>query len=265
MPRSRTIRYGFFTNEHLAECSYEARLLFAGLWLLADREGRLEDRPARIKAALFPFNNIDAEKLLIELTNRNFIIRYEASGLKLLVIPNFSKHQNVHPKEPESSLPGPRKATANRGKQRLDPSYPSYPSCTSITSEPSSASPSDPSITSLPNGKDNAPAADAGDFAAWWSTYPKKVGKQAAQPCWQRAVKKIQQDRKTSRSSAIEALLETTRKFSQTPKAKGEFCPNPATWLNQGRWDDDPAAWESAPAQQRATFDIDAVNLGGDP
>ena len=44
MARARNIKPGFFKNEDLAECSPWARLCFAGLWTLADREGRLEDR-----------------------------------------------------------------------------------------------------------------------------------------------------------------------------------------------------------------------------
>ena len=39
MSRSRNIKPGFFKNEHLAECQPLARLLFIGLWTLADREG----------------------------------------------------------------------------------------------------------------------------------------------------------------------------------------------------------------------------------
>ena len=50
MARARNIKPGFFANENLAECDPLARLLFAGLWCLADREGRLEDRPKRIAA-----------------------------------------------------------------------------------------------------------------------------------------------------------------------------------------------------------------------
>ena len=55
MARAKNIKPGFFTNEQLAECSFAARLLFVGLWTLADREGRLEDRPRRIRAQVFPY------------------------------------------------------------------------------------------------------------------------------------------------------------------------------------------------------------------
>lgn len=59
MARTRSIKPSFFSNDILAECEPMARLLFAGLWTLADRDGRLEYRPRRIKGALFPYDNCD--------------------------------------------------------------------------------------------------------------------------------------------------------------------------------------------------------------
>lgn len=105
MARARNIKPGFCTNEDLAECSFEARLCFALLPMLADREGRLEDRPKRIKGELFRFDSIDVEPLLAELEHHGFILRYEVSGLGLIQILAFSKHQNPHHREPESTLP----------------------------------------------------------------------------------------------------------------------------------------------------------------
>ena len=55
MARARNIKPGFFKNEFLADLPFETRLLFIGLWTLADREGRLEDRPRKIKMELFAY------------------------------------------------------------------------------------------------------------------------------------------------------------------------------------------------------------------
>ena len=109
MARARNIKPGFFENEYLAELSFEARLLFIGLWTLADREGRLEDRPKRIKATLFPYDELDVNKLLQQLASSSdkFIVRYEHEGEKYIQIANFSKHQNPHIKEPVSTIPAP--------------------------------------------------------------------------------------------------------------------------------------------------------------
>ena len=94
MARARNIKPGFFNNEDLAECSLAARLCFAGLWTLADREGRLEDRPKRIKGELFRFDSLDVEPLLKELAHRGFILRYEVDGRGLIQVVAFHKHQN---------------------------------------------------------------------------------------------------------------------------------------------------------------------------
>lgn len=107
MARSRNIKPGFFKNEDLAECTPWARLCFAGLWTLADREGLLEDRPKRIKGELFAFDSVEVEPLLVELASRGFIVRYQVDGQALIAIPAFHKHQNPHHREQPSELPPP--------------------------------------------------------------------------------------------------------------------------------------------------------------
>jgi hypothetical protein len=105
--RARGIKPGFFKNEVLAALSCHARLLFIGLWTLADREGRMEDRPLRIRGEIFPYESVDANFLLKELASAGFILRYEACGQRFLCIPTFKKHQNPHVKEQASTIPAP--------------------------------------------------------------------------------------------------------------------------------------------------------------
>jgi hypothetical protein len=108
MARSRNIKPGFFKNEILAELSAEVRLLFIGLWTIADREGRLEDRPKKIKGELFPYEDrFDVESMLDVLHTNCFLVRYEVEGRKYLEIVNFVKHQDPHYKEKASEIPPP--------------------------------------------------------------------------------------------------------------------------------------------------------------
>lgn len=107
MARMRMVKPGLFTNEELAEIPPLGRLLFIGLWGIADREGRLEDRPKRIKAELLPYDVANVEALLTELAQRDFIRRYTVAGARYIQVTNFKRHQTPHIKEPASHLPAP--------------------------------------------------------------------------------------------------------------------------------------------------------------
>jgi hypothetical protein len=124
--RTRTLKPGFFKNEDLARCDPLARILFSALWCLADRDGRTEDRPERIKAEALPYDNCNVDSLLQQLADGGFIKRYESQGKRCIAIPTFQEHQHPHPKEATAKLPSPesskkrpgitRKAKKNPGK-----------------------------------------------------------------------------------------------------------------------------------------------------
>ncbi len=107
MARARNIKPGFFLNEELAEIEPLGRILFQGLWCVADRRGRLRDRPRRIKAEVLPYDDVDVDTLLNELTNKGFLIRYGSCDGQYIQIVNFEKHQNPHKNEGESTIPAP--------------------------------------------------------------------------------------------------------------------------------------------------------------
>jgi hypothetical protein len=102
------IRPGIVTNEKLAALGWEATLLFERLWMLADREGRLEDRPERIRAEAFPYwPDFPVEKTVRKLVKNLFIARYQVDGFRLIFVLNFKKHQHIHNHEAASALPAP--------------------------------------------------------------------------------------------------------------------------------------------------------------
>ena len=105
MARSRNIKPGFFTNEDLVELDFATRLLFAGLWTVADKCGRLQDRPKKIKIDVFPADNLDIDAMLSALHNSGFIVRYQVDGCKFIQITNWHKHQNPHHTEKNSVIP----------------------------------------------------------------------------------------------------------------------------------------------------------------
>jgi len=107
MARTRNVKPAYFKNEDLAELPPLARILFAGLWCWADREGRLEDRPKRLKAEILPYDVCDVNSLLTLLADSpgKFIVRYEADGARYISIPQFLTHQNPHQAEKPSEIP----------------------------------------------------------------------------------------------------------------------------------------------------------------
>lgn len=105
--RARSLKPGFFQNEDLIELPFEYRLLFAGIWTMADREGRLEDRPKKIKLNVFPGDNVDCEAGLVALQRAGFIQRYQIEGDPYVQINAFLKHQSPHPREAPSVIPPP--------------------------------------------------------------------------------------------------------------------------------------------------------------
>lgn len=125
MARARNIKPSFFANDDLADIDPLGRLLFIGLWTLADREGRLEDRPRRIKAEVLPYDGCDVDGLLQDLNKYGFILRYEVDGERFIQVLNFTKHQNPHVKESASQIPAPGQHSASTGqeqcKQQPDP------------------------------------------------------------------------------------------------------------------------------------------------
>lgn len=119
MPRARNIKHQFFTDADLLECGPWSRLLFAGLWTIADKSGRLIDKPKQIKLHIFPGDDVDVDGCLSELAQHGFITRYEVDATRYIQIRNFTKHQNPHPSEAGSTFPPPPEQVASK-LQALD-------------------------------------------------------------------------------------------------------------------------------------------------
>lgn len=107
MARIRYIKPEFFDSEKVASVSFEARLLFAGLWTVSDREGRFEWSARRLKAKLFPYDDVDMVQVLDQLRAAGLVVCYEVDGQSYGVVPGFKEHQRPHPHESKSVLPAP--------------------------------------------------------------------------------------------------------------------------------------------------------------
>ena len=80
-------------------------------------------------------------------------------------------------------------------------------------------------------------ASSITSFTAFWEVYPRKVGKKAALVAFRKHCRDLKVE-------LLVAAIERQKLSEQRSKDGGKFIPNPATWLNQGRWEDElpPAA-----------------------
>jgi hypothetical protein len=67
-------------------------------------------------------------------------------------------------------------------------------------------------------------------FDEFWDIYPRRVAKEAARKAWASAIKKAD----------VETILAGARRYRDDPAREPEFTAHPSTWLNQGRWGDEP-------------------------
>lgn len=74
----------------------------------------------------------------------------------------------------------------------------------------------------------------ADGFASFWSVYPKKVGKGEAEKAWKRA-------KVNGHFEEVMSALAKQKQSDQWARNNGQYIPNPATWINQRRWEDDLA------------------------
>ena len=70
------------------------------------------------------------------------------------------------------------------------------------------------------------------DFESWWYHYPKKTGKLGASKAFERL-------RRTKGFPSTSQMVIKLEKQKQTRQWKDGYIPNPLTYLNQGRWEDE--------------------------
>lgn len=213
--RSRNIKPGFFKNDELGEMKPLTRLLFAGFWCYADKAGRFEWRPKKIMAEILPYDNGDLTVIARPLIEQGFIIPYEVNGSKYCQVVNFEEHQHPHHTEKDSKIPPLDPLTVNNP---LDNGY-------------------NPSDSLIPDSL--IPDSRIVLFDRFWSLYPKKEAKKKCEPKFMKfSLETI---------SLIFKALEWQTKSSKWLEG---YAPNPLTYLNQNRWEDEPQKQEISEADQ---------------
>lgn len=68
-------------------------------------------------------------------------------------------------------------------------------------------------------------------FNEFWVLYPRKISKRLAEKSWSKMTPQEQSD-------ALEAITNHLE-YWKIKNTETEYIPHPATWLNQGRWEDE--------------------------
>jgi len=114
--RIRTIKPEFFLHEDLYELESKEqlpiRVSFAGLWCIADREGRFKWEPRKIGVQILPYDCIDFSRVLDALLTRGFVGKYRVESVDYGWIPSFTRHQVINNRERPSELPEPNDTNA---------------------------------------------------------------------------------------------------------------------------------------------------------
>jgi len=114
MARIRSVKPEFWADEDLADLPRDARLLYIGLWNLADEHARLRGDPRYVKGQVFPYDDdlppAGVEVLLNALVVAKKAVRYRVAGKQYIFLPNLGKHQRLEAEKVPSRLPAPEDA-----------------------------------------------------------------------------------------------------------------------------------------------------------
>ena len=215
---NRIIKESICTSDSIDGLSWFEEVMFYRLMVNCDDFGRFDGRVPVIKNRLFPLKeDLTAKTVksgLTKLASAGLVMLYEVEGKPFLYLPTWNDHQSVRAKK--SKYPSPEEGVP----------APEY-DCTQMHADESKC-PRNPIQSNSYSYSISESNSDA--FARWWAVYPKKVGKAEAK----KAFGKVK--------VGVEVLIEAVNRqksSAQWTKENGRFIPNPATWLNQGRWEDE--------------------------
>lgn len=219
---NRIIKESICTSDSVDQLSWFEEVLFYRLIVNCDDFGRFDGRTAVIKNRLFPLkDNLtikSVENAINKLASAGLVSLYVFEGKPYLYLPTWNEHQTIRAKR--SKYPAPE----NICKQMISDDC-------KCSRNPIQSNPNPIQSESESESESNTRKALESVFDAFWSVYPKKTGKEAAR----KAFKKIPK----SAHPLLVPAVEAQKKSRQWMEENGRFIPNPATWLNQGRWEDE--------------------------
>lgn len=248
---NRILREGILSSERVEKLNWAEEVFYRRLMSVVDDFGRFYARPSLILAACYPLllkkvSDSDIEKWLSACENAALVRVYPAAdGKRYLQLVDFGQQVRAV----KSKYPGPPDCAAP---------------ATQLPSNPPASAHLGVSVSGVGVEVVKTPApVVAGMFDEFWKAYPKKKSKDDAQKAFTK--------RKPTRE-LLDAMLKALAWQSKSDawlKDKGQFIPYPATWLNDGAWQDEPgtavggvsAVWH----ESAGGVDAKAAELGLDP
>jgi len=240
--RIRSIKPEFYRSEDIAALDWETRLLFIGLWSYVDDNGVGRDVEPLISADLFALDRDPLESLarvsrgLASLSDQGLIVRYTVEKKRFLAVTGWERHQRIDKPNaprypgPDQGFPSesrtPREGVANdsRLEQR-----------NRGTGEQGNRGEELLLVPAGPSAVEKVTSVEK-SFVEFYEAYPRHVGRQAAEKAFVKAIAK--------RGVTAELVIAGARRLAADPnlppKEDKRFIPHPSTWLNEGRWDDEP-------------------------
>lgn len=230
MARIRTIKPEFPQSESMGRVSRDARLCFIMLWTIADDAGRLRGNSRMLASLLFPYDD-DAKKLidrwLAELERERCVTRYEVDGDSYLQVNGWAKHQKIDKPSPSKIVAPPCALERSRG----------FESNREDSLGDQGRDQGEEGTTPAAPQRVTPPAKPSADgFDAFYASYPRKVKPRDARKAWD----KLKPDAELQ--ARILSAIAAQKLTQQWLKDGGQFIPYPATWLNDGEWDNEVPA-----------------------
>jgi hypothetical protein len=251
---NRILKESICYSDQIDQLSAFEETVFYRLIVNVDDYGRIDARPNFLRSKLFVTKQGITVKSIDDavrtLATVGLVEFYEVNNDAYLRLPTWHEHQRI--RKSKAKYPAPPDGNAllsEEEKEEFAASCRKLPQVAASCGELPLARAKNPNPNPNPNPKEcmrtrtreEKPKDE--DFDRFWAEYPRKVGKKDAQKAW----KKL----KPSKSLVDKMInaVEEQKRSDQWNRGGGRYIPNPSTWINQGRWDDElkPAKGKSAP------------------
>ncbi len=239
----------FSDSRALAKVSLDAVAFYASIFFTVDDFGRMVSDPAMLKARAFPYRQeirgTDCSRWLAECERAGLLASYEVDGTPYLQLTAFSGTR--FKRATKSKCPEPPAIASNCVQLRADASNCPVPVPGTDYGTDTPLPPTGGLLVEIPKSgtpkrrRTKPPEPELyGDplFVEFWNGYPNKTAKGQAWTTWLKMAPEDQ--RVAARQSPIYGLA-----YVNADDERMRFVPHPSTWLNDRRYEDDPATWRA--------------------